>query len=327
MKTIIRSLLLLLAAVASLRAAILTVDNNPGSVAMYVNFEDAYEAANDGDTILLAGSSSSYSSPTIYKRLKIVGAGYFLSENIVPGLNPNSSKISLTVDSDSLLGTGSGTQLIGLEGSFSVRSDVSGVIIDKCVSRAFQVWNVSSSVVMARCFAATVGSAVGFNSGSEGSIIRNSVIGSLSYNSVTGISADRCVITSAFNGNPSTSITNSIFVFSNSSSFARNGSSVSNCMAVGFDTLPTGAGNINGQLVGNVFLNTGSDDGKWRLKAGSPALGAGTGGSDMGAFGGPSPYVLSGIPGIPRPTRLVVPATATSTSGLQFEVDAQAFPE
>ena len=45
MKTIIRSLLLLLSAVASLNAAILTVDNNPGAVAMYDNFEDAYEAA------------------------------------------------------------------------------------------------------------------------------------------------------------------------------------------------------------------------------------------------------------------------------------------
>jgi hypothetical protein len=49
----------------------------------------------------------------------------------------------------------------------------------------------------------------------------------------------------------------------------------------------------------NVFLNEGSTDGKWQLKEGSPAIGAGVGGIDCGMFGGDFPYVLSGIPAIP----------------------------
>jgi hypothetical protein len=63
------------------------------------------------------------------------------------------------------------------------------------------------------------------------------------------------------------------------------------------------------------------------LRDDSPALGAGTGGADIGITGGVSPYVPGGVPGRPRLTRLVVPATATDTSGLVFEVDAQSFSD
>lgn len=325
MQTIIRSRLLSLAASFPLHGAILTVDNNPGAVAMFNNFPDAYAAANDGDTILLAGSSSDYSGVDIYKRLTVVGAGYFLTGtngNTVPGLNGNSSSISFNLRTDPLIGSASSSRLVGLSGRFDVKTGVAGVVIEKCHDGS-SLGIYESPVVVRSC---NTGSGMFFNAGSSGSIVTNSICGHITFNT-TGVSVDRCVLTSSFSGNPSTSITNSIFVFSSSSSFTRDSSSVSNCMAVGFNTLPTGAGNINGQLVGNVFLNTGSNDGKWRLKAGSPAAGAGTGGSDMGAFGGTNPYVLSGVPGIPRLTRLVVPATATSTSGLQFEVDAQAFPE
>ena len=38
-----------------------------------------------------------------------------------------------------------------------------------------------------------------------------------------------------------------------------------------------------------------STDGKWQLKDGSPAIGAGMDGVDCGAFGGITPYILSGI--------------------------------
>jgi hypothetical protein len=42
-----------------------------------------------------------------------------------------------------------------------------------------------------------------------------------------------------------------------------------------------------------------STDGQWQLKVGSPAIGAGEGGTDIGMFGGEYPYVLSGLPPIP----------------------------
>lgn len=326
MKTLTRTILLLIAPAAISNAAILTVDNRPSSSAMFNSFVDAYAVANDGDTILLAGSSTNYTGRTIHKRLTIIGPGYFHNENGIPGTNPNRASITLTLASDPLLGSSSGTKLLGLSGDFSVQSNLSGVVIDKCLSQSIGVgqWLFASPVSITRCNGS--GLPLSFSAGSTGSIIRNSIVGTLTF-STTGINADRLVITNGLTGNPSTSISNSIFVLSNASSFIRNSTSVSNCMAVGFATLPEGGGNINGQLVNNIFLNTGSDDGKWRLKAGSPALGAGTGGSDMGAFGGPNPYVLSGLPGIPRITRIVATSTVTSTSGLRLEVNAQGFAD
>jgi hypothetical protein len=98
-------------------------------------------------------------------------------------------------------------------------------------------------------------------------------------------------------------------------------------MSIQATYLPEGGGNINGQLASNVFVSGGSFDGQYVLKEGSPAIGAGSGGSDMGIFGGATPYILSGIPGIPRLTSFLVPATATDSSGLTFEVSAEAHPE
>ena len=97
-------------------------------------------------------------------------------------------------------------------------------------------------------------------------------------------------------------------------------------MQVGGSFLPAGNGNLNGPyLLSDVFVSAGSSDGKWRLKPGSPAIGAGIDGVDLGPFGGPAPYILSGLPSRPRLTRFAVPATATDVSGLRIEVDAQAF--
>jgi hypothetical protein len=62
-------------------------------------------------------------------------------------------------------------------------------------------------------------------------------------------------------------------------------------------------GNTNGNqenvLATSLFTGTGSTDGQWQLSSGSPAKGAGVGGTDCGIFGGATPYVLSGIPSIP----------------------------
>ena len=56
------------------------------------------------------------------------------------------------------------------------------------------------------------------------------------------------------------------------------------------------------------------------LKAGSPAIGGGVSGADCGAFGGPAPYVLSGVPNLPHIYEADVPASATSDSGLQVSI-------
>ena len=74
---------------------------------------------------------------------------------------------------------------------------------------------------------------------------------------------------------------------------------------------------------GNVFVGyptqgTNSNDGRFMLKAGSPAIGAGTGGVDCGAFGNTNPYKLSGIPATPAFYKLSAPSVNTSTNPYQI---------
>lgn len=67
-----------------------------------------------------------------------------------------------------------------------------------------------------------------------------------------------------------------------------------------------------GATIENTFVNEGSEDAKWQLLETSAAKGAATHGGDCGAFGGPTPYVLSGIPQfLPHITEALIPARPT----------------
>ena len=54
-------------------------------------------------------------------------------------------------------------------------------------------------------------------------------------------------------------------------------------------------------------------DNRYELKAGSPAIGAGVGGIDCGAFGGETPYKLSGIPFVPLIYQVNAPTTGNAS--------------
>lgn len=87
----------------------------------------------------------------------------------------------------------------------------------------------------------------------------------------------------------------------------------------------TGSGNIftNNADAGNTFVGyptqgSFSNDGKWVLKAGSPAIGFGTGGVDNGIYGGATPYKLSGIPATPAFYKLSAPSTNAISNPYQI---------
>ena len=67
-----------------------------------------------------------------------------------------------------------------------------------------------------------------------------------------------------------------------------------------------------------------STDGKWQLKAGSPAIGTGLGGVDCGAFDGIEPYVLSGLPEVPHIYEVIMPGTVISDEDLSVTVRVKA---
>jgi hypothetical protein len=63
-----------------------------------------------------------------------------------------------------------------------------------------------------------------------------------------------------------------------------------------------GTANSNRQNISPASLfvgGTASTDGAFQLRTGSPAIGAGESGVDVGAFGGTTPYRIAGIPNVP----------------------------
>jgi hypothetical protein len=161
------------------------------------------------------------------------------------------------------------------------------------------------------------------------SSVSNSICRNLRLNT-TNTSATNCIIRDDINSASNSTVTNCIFTIAAGNGWNTNSGSFTYCMAVGSSSLPAGTGNIQGQLISNVFTQTGGDgerDRFWQLKAGSPALASGLGGVDMGIFGGSAPYVLGGVPGIPRMTRFNAPTTATGLTAVTIEVQAEAFAE
>jgi hypothetical protein len=304
----------------------LTADNNPGAVAMFDNFADAYDAAEAGDTILVAGSPIPYGVHQIRKKLNILGPGYFLEEsdgvNKQPATFGNVRFMNGGPDDNS---SGSTVKGLSFNNQLHVDENVANVVIDKCRISWAEFY---SSVVLRRCY---VTGTLNFRDGSSGSVIVNSIINSIfstgGRNSSISMNISNCVIRGTISVGHSVSFVNTIFANIYSfSPFSNSSASYSHCMVFGGNWLPVGDGNINNRQIltgpGGVFASTTDDH--WTLRHDSPAKGAGTNGSDMGAFGGPMPYVLSGISSRPRITRLVVPPTATNSSGLRVEVDAEA---
>jgi hypothetical protein len=298
----------------STQAKIWRINNNFGASA---DFEQATTAISSplvspGDTLFLEGSGSNYQGGNLTKRLVLIGPGYLLSgTDGNPGLqaNPNTATITLYIDS-----IASGSVLIGLSLTAHIDGGADNVRIERCLLSVGQ-WKsgqVMSNLRLNKCIIhshrftsyATENlevtncifeTAVNYMSGSN-SLYRNNIF----YNANVQIS-NAYLSNNIFYGSSLTALSCTI----------RYNIATSN-------TLPAGNNNINGVLPSSLFVGGNSRDGKLRLAAGSPAIGAGEpiGGitPDCGVFGTPDPYRLSGIPPIPSIYELTVPASVPSSA-------------
>jgi hypothetical protein len=70
------SLLVGVLAAFGLEAATITCSNDPATPAQYTSLQAAIDAANEGDTILVSGSITSYGIVELWKRVTVFGPGY-----------------------------------------------------------------------------------------------------------------------------------------------------------------------------------------------------------------------------------------------------------
>lgn len=336
-------------------AATWTVDNNTAHPADFRTIQAAIDAAAVGDTILVAGSPNSYGGFTSTKQLNIkgempsaMGPGTFISaqgECVLTEI--------FNISSPDHLRNAGGSHLEGLIIDDGIRIDgpCSGVTIKRCdfkesnirlygcagaliVNCRANVIQIFSGSVNGRSFTGTANNVVGtwayqfYPAGPTNTLAENCVFGYYG-----GPAANQDPLRLESGSHPKPLIRNSILISSADNTAEIPRAVFDHCLQIGTSPLPAGNGNLNLPYseFENVFVDATPYSGTnpppaevFVLKTGSPAIGAGDGGVDMGMYSGIAPYVAGQIPALPRISRLTVPPIVPNSSGLTFEVEAEA---
>ncbi|NOS91416.1 MAG: hypothetical protein HOP30_05810 [Cyclobacteriaceae bacterium] len=304
---------------------ILRVNNIPTVNAPFRTIAAAVAVAGTTDTILVEGSPTAYDATlTLSKRVTIIGPGYFINGSVQANpFNARMGQIIFNAGSE-------GSTITGLEltGTFVVNISNLTISNNKCnsvnilggnsnlvikenyivagVGRGTANSNTSSNILITNNF---IGGTVGFQDNVTYSVIVNNVIGGAS-NSIVNAQASNNIFTSA-TADPIDNFANAVILNNVFVAAAQSGADATNILGAVSTTLFLG-------LAGN---NT---DTQWRLKAGSPAIGAGSSGLDCGMYGGANPYKPFGIlPGQPTLTGLTLPGSVPVNGTLNVKVSAK----
>ncbi len=294
-------------------ATIWRVNNNAGISSVNTTAQAAHNAATSGDTIHLETSTTSYGAVTATKQLVWIGNGFFVDATKASSLD------------GIIFNTGSANSiLIGLNFLGSISVSTNNITINRCSCPSISLNAISTN--LSRDFTLTQS----FISGSVTSSFSNP---SYNYTLTNNIIVGSLNMTNAFTN--IVVVNNSIYSYSNSIAAVVNNNIIYNCSGI----IATYASNVYNNLFlgttnnnyvgnnGNIFVSgninstnavftsaVSSYNDSWAvLKVGSPAIGNGLGGTNMGAYGGSAPYKPSGIPGVPTFSQFQIQTTPLNT--------------
>lgn len=306
-------------------AKIWRVNNNTGVTADFTTVQAAHDGASDGDTLHLEPSVNSYGNLGMSKRLVILSMGQFADNN--PGIHWD-TRLPYVGDITINNNGASGSVLMIRTNGRIYLENVSNITLMRCasanssgppgyVSGYLELANADNILATGCWF-----TYVYFRSGSNNFLLTNSIIGNCVYNDggSDGIITNNVINAMGhYAGNANCGslyncvIGNNIYNVYQSGSFFN--CNVSNNLAPN-NNLPDGNGNQRSVDMSTVFVNNagGFVDNVYQLKPGSPAIGAGGGGIDCGAFGGTSPFRLAMNPPIPSINKMALPATPSGNT-------------
>jgi hypothetical protein len=281
-------------------ATVITVSNTPNSPAQFTDLQTAINAATAGDTLYVSGSSTNYGDIVIDKQLVLMGTGF----------NPQKEFpfVSSFGQIDFQMGS-SGSIISGFNFSNNVNgAGANNIQIRRCTFQVIYVTGtnwliennfVNSSIQCGNSFNLVINnnfiSGQINNSSLPNFILSNNLFftagGGILLNSITNAN----IVNNIFYGAHTGGVSNS--VFNNNLTF----NSLQNTLPYGTNT---GSGNIANQDPQFTTIQTlnytfsAFDD--YRLLSTSPGHNAGTDGTDIGPFGGSSPFPSSPIGGEPK---------------------------
>lgn len=314
-------------------ATIRRVNNNVGVIAVpglvYLTLDAAITDASPtaGDTIHIEPSTISYSigSP-LTKKIVFIGDGY------QKGTNTNLiSPLSFSLNESIILGSfyintgASNSVFLGLRLNGDITVNTPNILFKRCSftpsgSGGNLVLNSSSNIVE-QCFFSLSGGGHGdINGNGSGNIFKNCIIQDIMFNQINPL-VDQCFL-GGVQGIVNGTFTNSIVGTNNYNVGTNSTFSFSIKIASVFGT--PGSNNIENAVLANIFESSNPLlDKDYRLKVGSPAIGTGTTGQNIGPFGGTDPYRLSGQAGIPIIKNFYLSTTGSTASGLSGSITIQ----
>jgi hypothetical protein len=331
-------------------ATVWRVNNNP---VVNANFSTIATALSSGlvlinDTIYVEGSAQNYGALTVNKNVVLIGTGYFLTDNdttqafaqptIVTSMtisiagarifgfqingqvsiNANDviferNRINQTSTSGNALIVQSSRNNINIRNNWIQRP-----ITSSCCNSG---WALDISTSATNIFvigniikAGTKANSNSWDQNSTGAIrMANNATAVFANNVVLGhMTLFNAIFNDNIQLNGTYSPTNMVLVSHNIGHSTQFGTSNGNQTNVNMSTVFT-------------YGPSGEDvDNHYRLSATSPALGAGTSGIDVGAFGGDYPYYLSGLPAIPAVFSTTIPTVVTTATGLDINAKIKA---
>ncbi|MBN2697568.1 MAG: hypothetical protein JXR52_01975 [Bacteroidales bacterium] len=301
---------------------LIRVNNEPAADADYTTIQAANDNASPGDTIYIEGSPSHYEGATIDKKLTLIGPGYFLADNDSTQANAFEARMEGVLD----FAAGSmGSQVMGMILNHVYIRD-NEIVISRCNLHIVYTYDDSNNILITQNY---IDNNIQTILGKlTNSIISNNIIKSQIYTNSSSypLQITNNIVMGSGNNAPVSSYYSTISnnIFTSSVDLVKNtGNSIINNLYACDGT--DANGNKYNIAMTSVFVdyngNLGySQDEKFKLRNESPAIGAGVSGVDCGAFGGVSPYVLSGLPPLPHIYEATIPGTAYSDEGLSCTI-------
>lgn len=307
----------------------------------YNNLQTAINAASDGDSLYVNGTNIDYGTVTITnKTLTLIGAGY--GNNLQSNFQQKTQVQSITFAG--FTGTKNviltGMLIPGVINSASTGAPVNNLMIERCAVN--RIASESNNLIVRQSIIETTDGASFFQPTVSGNVlVQNSVLsGLINGGNVNSSLWENNVFKKAeyYYGNGTISTYNGSAIFINNIFNSGYSINVSNCtfnnnIFMGTNSLGNGNGgtgnifNTDPQFVNNGYLNSYSPIGKenyatvvdYHLATGSPCIGTGANGTDMGIYGGtnalPASAMLNGVPAMPRITEMNLQSISVSPTG------------
>jgi hypothetical protein len=315
-------------------ATTLIVDSHyPRPAGVYATIQLAYDAASAGDTILLSPSESVYTGIAIDKKIHIVGTGWTDPTTNVPHTKTGGFTFNAGAQGSSISGLETSTFDINTDSItvkrnkcywIGVRENCSNVVIiqnyiigalesytDRVWQTMIYVWinsevYISNNIIynQSNYYRTNYAIVVCFPSNT---VISNNVLRGDDYSIVLDMSE----------GYYSThSVSNNIIISGSISGIATSNNNI--CNSTQFAATNGNQPNI---VMTDVFIDPATYN--FHLKEGSPAIGAGFGGTDCGIYGGKHPFVDNGRTWLPIITEMTVPTEVNVIDGLDVTIKAK----